>query len=266
MCSSLILIVKGFIIGVGKVIPGVSGSLLAISLGVYEKCICMINNLFKNFYINIIFLGKLAVGILLAIILGSRLIFYMLNSNYLYTMLLFIGLIVGTIPNILKEIKINHRKEGLLVILPILMLFVLEFIKSDNKVIIEANIGGYLYTIFLGFIDALTMIVPGISGTAIFILLGVYDFILNLFSNPFSLFIVFFGVGLLLGIIIVSKVIDYLFRNFKDKCYLFILGLILGTIFLLFKDVYSYINNISALIIGFLIFILGYCISSMFDS
>lgn len=266
MYNSLILIVKGFIIGIGKVIPGVSGSLLAISLGVYEKCIRMINNLFEDFYNNILFLGKLAVGVLLAIILGSRVISYMLNYNYFYTMLLFIGLIVGTIPNILKEIKINHLKEFLLVILPILILFFLEFIKSDNKVIIETNIGGYLYTILLGFIDALTMIVPGISGTAIFILLGVYDFILNLFSNPLSIFIVCFGLGLLLGIVIISKIIHYLFNNFKDKCYLFIFGLVLGSILLLFKDVYGHINNILNLIVGFFIFVLGCFISRMMDS
>ena len=77
------LILKGFLIGIGKIIPGVSGSLLAISLGVYDKAINSLVNLSNNFKENIYFLGKLAIGVVIAIMFFSNVIAYLLNSHYL---------------------------------------------------------------------------------------------------------------------------------------------------------------------------------------
>lgn len=101
--TSLILILKGFLVGIGKIIPGVSGSLIAFSLGIYEKAIDAINNFFSDLKNNILFLGKIGVGVLIAILVFSKLILYFIDNYYVYTITLFIGLIAGTTPSILKK-------------------------------------------------------------------------------------------------------------------------------------------------------------------
>ena len=103
--KTLILFFKGLIIGIGKVIPGVSGSLLAISLGVYEEILFRIQNFFKSFKENVRFLFPLGIGILVAVLLGSKVLLYFFETFYIYTVVFFIGLIVGTVPNILQNSK-----------------------------------------------------------------------------------------------------------------------------------------------------------------
>ena len=85
------LILKGFLIGIGKIIPGFSGALLAISFNVYDKLINSITNFFSNKNENIIFLLNLSIGIISGIILFSKIILYLLNNYYLYTTIFFTG-------------------------------------------------------------------------------------------------------------------------------------------------------------------------------
>ena len=96
------LLFKGIIIGIGKIIPGVSGSMLAVSMGLYENLIYSVNNFFDNPKKNFFFLTKLAIGVLIGIVLFSNIIKYFLEEYYIYTMTLFIGLILGGIITIKK--------------------------------------------------------------------------------------------------------------------------------------------------------------------
>ncbi|MBR2055437.1 MAG: DUF368 domain-containing protein, partial [Mycoplasmataceae bacterium] len=90
--------------------------------------------------------------------------------------------IIGTIPNILSKNKIINNKDYIYVFLSFFTIILISFF-GKNKIKIENNMVGYLLTIVIGFIDAVTMIVPGVSGTAIFMILGVYEFVLILFSK-----------------------------------------------------------------------------------
>ena len=92
MKNIIINLLKGIVIGIGKIIPGVSGAVIAISLGVYEKGLEAITKINKE---NIKFLINIGSGIVISIILFSKLILYFMNNYYLPTMLLFIGLIIG---------------------------------------------------------------------------------------------------------------------------------------------------------------------------
>jgi len=265
MADNIILIIKGFLIGIGKIIPGVSGSLIAITLGVYEKCIDIISNISKLNYKKLIYIIMIGIGVFLSIVLGSRIIIFFIDKNYFLTMSLFIGLILGTIPNVFKNIVIRKKSDLLYVFIPIIIILFIEMISINNKVIINNDLKGFLYTIMLGFIDATTMIIPGISGTAIFVLLGCYEFILELFSNFFSIFTIYFGIGLFLGVILVSKLIDYLFKHYKNKTYLVILGLILSSIIFLIIDLFNNIDT-SNIFVSLILFILGFFVSKRLDT
>ena len=218
----MILFIKGFIIGLGKIIPGVSGSLLAIRLNVYEKLIDSVNNLFLDIKNNTLYLLKLGLGIISAIVLGSNLISYFLDNFYIITKLIFLLLIVSGIPMVVKSSS-NYKLSFISFIIYIVLLYIPSISILNNY-------------FFIGFIEAITTIVPGISGTAIFMSLGLYDEILSLFSNIFKFpikDIIPFTLGLIIGGIIIIRFIDYCFKKYKDNTYSVILGLLIGSIVLM---------------------------------
>ena len=108
--KSMILFIKGIIIGIGKIVPGVSGAVLAVILKVYDKGINAIVNFKNDIKNNIKFLICNGLGIGIGIILFSKIIVFMLDNYYVYTMLLFIGIIIGGIPSITKEITRKNYK------------------------------------------------------------------------------------------------------------------------------------------------------------
>ena len=275
MRKYIVLFVKGFVIGIGKIIPGVSGAVLAISLGVYETAIVAINNFFSNVSKHLKFLSILALGVTCAIILVSNLVKYMLNSFYLPTMLLFIGLIIGGIPMLFSKVK-NKRVSKTNVAISIVffsLVVLLSFLKSNNQMIFTNDTYSYFLLIIIGIIDAATMVIPGISGTAVLMLIGCYDTIINTFSNLMNfdyflenLQILFpFTIGVCVGIILIVKLMAYLFKYHEEKTYYAIIGFALSSIFLLFIQTMSNNYQFSHILIGLLLLIVGYKLSRKLD-
>lgn len=258
-------IIKGFFIGFGKIIPGVSGSLIALNLGLYEKGIDAISNFFEDAKNNIYFLSNVGTGIIIAIILGSNVINYLLIKYYFITMMLFIGLIIGTTNDVIKKVNLKNKKEFLYFIMIFIFMIILCFVKTNNNYNYSNNILNNLYIILIGFIDATTMIIPGISGTAIFMLMGCYNFFLSIFSNPFdNIFLtILFIIGLFLGIIIISKIMNYLINKKQHIIYPIILGFSLSSIVILFLK--TFINYNGNLLIGIVLLLIGYKLSLKFS-
>lgn len=254
------LIIKGIIIGIGKIIPGVSGSMLAISMGIYKKLIDSINNFFKNIKDNSIFLSKVIIGILISIICFSNVIVYLLNNHYLITMFFFIGLIIGSL-NDIKKPKNNY----LITILTFIITTILGFISIDNNIVIKDNILNFIYYLFVGFIDAITMVVPGISGTATLMMIGAYDTLITTYSSIFNIdllitnikILIPFLLGIVIGVIITAKIINYLFKYRSDKTYSAILGFSISTIVLMFIRSFNTNLTLLNLFISIIFLILG---------
>lgn len=262
MVDRIKLVMKGFVIGLGKVVPGVSGSLIAISLGLYEKCIDSISNFFKDIKKNIIFLGTISIGIILSILFGSAVIIWLLNHFYTPTMFLFIGLIAGGIPMLIDKSYKKNFLDYSFIILGFIIMFLIGILAPNKQFFPHVNIRDLFVVSGLGFIDATTMIIPGVSGTAIFILLGCYPFILTLFSHLFDFnyiyYMIFFGIGLCIGTLIVSNIMNYLFKTHKQKVYMLILGLSLSSIYMLLKDTIMHLHHSYEIILGILLMIVGY--------
>lgn len=261
--NKLILLLKGFIIGIGKIIPGVSGSLIALNLGLYEKLINSIGNFFKDIKNNAIFLSNIGLGIIFAIILGSNLLSYFLSTNYFITMAIFIGLLIGSNINFMKNMI--TKKEIVLMFITFIIMFSLFFIKNNNQYTYIDNIYNNIYVIILGFIDAATTIIPAVSGTAIFIVLGSYEFFLLIFSNPFyniKITILFF-IGLFFGIIIISKLMSNLLQNKKEIIYPIINGFFLSSILFLTLESFKKVYNINQIILFLPIIFLSFKIGKL---
>lgn len=260
------LILKGIIIGLGKIIPGVSGSMLAISMGIYQKMIDSINNFFDNIKTNFLFLFKIGVGVLISIVFFSNIILKCLNSYYIITMFFFIGLIIGGFKDINREVKYKNKK---IIFIILFITLLLGIININNEISINNKILNFIYFIFIGFIDAVTMVIPGISGTATLMMFGAYNKLMETFSNLLNFtqlynnFIIMlpFAIGLSIGIIFTVKLINYLFKYYKNNTYSAIIGFSISTIIIMtikcINSSYTFYN----LIVAFIMLFVGLFIS-----
>lgn len=243
------LILNGFIIGLGKILPGVSGAILAISLGVYEKSIEAINNIFNKKSIQ--YLTCLSIGLGISIVFFSNIILYFVNNYYFWTMLLFIGLIIGGLKEITTEIidKITI-KNILIALIPILLMIIL------NNVNINITNYSFFTLMLLGFIELISMIIPGVSGTSIHLMLGTYNHIMTMFSKIIIVEIIPFIIGMILSLFILAKIINYLLNKYKIEFYYLILGFSISSIFVLLTMIIS-TYTLFEYIIGIVLFIIG---------
>ncbi len=247
---NLILIIKGFIIGLAKVIPGVSGSMMAITLGIYETLIEAITNFFGNIKKNFKILSNFIIGLFLAIIIGSKLLLWLLNNFYYESMFCFLGLIIGTLIPFIKQVKINTKKH--LGIFILVLLISLSLFMGYKINISDFILNNKLYIALLGFIDAMSSIIPGISGTAIYMLLNSYQIVLNIMANPFSINFLFYLGGLMGGIILICYLMAYLLKKHKNMTSIIILGLMVSSLIKLFLDNLTYFK-----ILGIIYLLLG---------
>jgi len=264
--KAIILFLKGLIIGIGKIIPGVSGAVLAIILKVYDEGIDKIVNLFSDFKKNILFLINVGLGILFGIVFFSNIINYTLNNYYVITMLFFVGLIVGGIPSILKEVDKKDYKYTLIVVF---LFTVLSLLNINNNYVFKNNFIDYIIFFLGGIIETCGTVIPGLSSTAMLFILGIYNNIIESISNISNLMfdykvLVPFILGIISSLIFVSKGISVALKKYKKKTYCIILGLVLSSIIVLIFKTFTYQVKLIELIIGLIFMVIGIIISSIF--
>lgn len=246
------LLVKGFIIGIAFIIPGVSGGTLAIYLGVYDKLLHALGNIFKEFKKSVLFLIPIFLGIGISVVLLAKIFGILIAWNSFITLLFFIGLILGGIPKLYQEVKAEKKDPISLSIFLIsfsivIILVVTELSKTSNTIgLFDQNWHQFLLLIFLGMAASITMIVPGVSGSALLMALGYYTAIVsNVIGNildftniSYHLFVIIpFGLGCLIGIILFSKVLEFCLSRYKKQTYYAILGFIIASVIAIFLGI-----------------------------
>lgn len=269
MKEKLTLVIKGFLIGVANIIPGVSGGTLAITLGIYEKLIGAISHFFKNLKENIKFIIPIGIGAFLSILLLSRVISFCLKEYTLATILFFIGLILGGIPLLNKKIKGHYKNVSNIIIflLSFGFVIVLSVLKGENVVsFANMNIINYIMLFLVGVVAAATMIIPGVSGSFVLMLLGYYKPIvdtigaLTKFNNIWQniMILVPFGIGVLVGIVAISKLLEFLFKKYEVKTYFGVMGFIMASIITIFTGAEGLVFSIPQLLIGLMLLGIGF--------
>jgi len=243
-------LIYGLIIGIGFIIPGVSGGVLATILGVYETILDKISNLFKNFKNNTLYLLPICIGIITSIFLFSKLILYFLNNKSNFISYVFIGLILGCLPYLIKEIKIKTNKK----ISP--LYFILSFSFGIILFIIEKNNISNISepTMFLmliaGILYSAGKLIPGISGAALLMLLGIYEYLLEILANPFSITIktlilfIPFTISFIISSIFIIKLMNYLLNNHFRYTYSAIIGFIISSILFIYPGNFTILSII----------------------
>ena len=234
MLSWLARIVKGIVIALGFILPGISGGVLAAILGIYERMIGFLAHPFKDFKENVLYFIPVAIGMLLGIGLFSYPIEYLLENYQVFVLWSFAGAIIGTVPSILKEStresdrdKIDLVWFWITFIISGLGLYALNFVVGT----LSAN---FLNFVLAGALLALGVLVPGLSPSNLLLILGLYAPMLTGFKT-FDLLGTFFPIGIGAGatLIIFSKLMDYALNNYHSRVYHFIIGIVLSSTLLI---------------------------------
>ena len=240
-------ILKGSLVGVANIIPGVSGGTMAVSMGIYDKLITAVTHIFKDFKKSLRILLPIVIGAVLGIGILAFVIKWLFANYPVQTNLLFIGLIVGGLPIIWKKTKKQRITAGaiitFLVFLSIVILFPIFGNGAGAEVALTPGIGMFLKLILIGIIAAATMVIPGVSGSMMLMILGYYNPILNTITGFISSvaaldiagmmsyvwILIPFGIGVVVGIFAIAKFVEYVFEHAPAIAYCAILGLIVGS-------------------------------------
>ncbi len=237
--------IKGYVIGAANVVPGVSGGTMAYLLGIYERLIDSVKSfdpeaikLLLKFQIgdfvkktDLIFLISIMVGVVLSFVTLAKLLSWGFDHHPLYVWSIFFGLILASIPSLLKNVKAWSPGAIVFCLIGLAsagsMAFLTPASESTNP----------LYLILCGVVAAASMIIPGLSGSFVLLLMGNYKLIMlesvsNLADGDFSTLKVLIpvGIGAVLGIVVLSRLLSWLFKTYHDLAMALIGGFVAGSL------------------------------------
>lgn len=244
-------IIKGVMIGIANIIPGVSGGTMAVSLGIYDRLIGAVSGLFKEFKKNIAFLIPIIIGCGIGIVGFTYAIEYLLDKHTFVTCMAFVGLILGGLPAIISSMKSKMTSGGIGVFG--ILAFVIAFVISggmpllkeskDALTVIAVTPVNMMILFILGVVASATMVIPGVSGSMMLMIFGYYYAIINTIKTFLDnlrafdlmgmkdgiLLLAPFGIGVILGIFLIAKLITFLFEKYGVQTFCAILGLVISS-------------------------------------
>lgn len=268
------LFIVGGVMGIANIIPGVSGGTMAVVFGIYEELMDALSNFIsdknKRFF-YIVFLAVLFAGALFSILAFSKALGWAFDNYELMTVYFFMGLILGSIPVVIKthdkmSINLIRTISAMVGIVLVVILAIYQEGSSTRAQTFEYtqyNIWSYIYFIFCGMIAASAMIIPGLSGSFLLLLLGVYrtvldsisgitDLILNRGLNEevkIRIFIIAsLGVGVVIGILGFARIMSWALKHFPAVTMYFILGLLIGSIYQIYPGFEFNLNGLGAVL------------------
>ncbi len=273
-------ILKGMVIGIANIIPGVSGGTMMVSMGIYDKLIHCITHLFSEFKKSVLFLLPIAVGMGIAIIASSFGLEYLFENFPVQTNLLFVGLVIGGLPAIWKNVKGKTIKIGHIVACLAFFALVAGLAmvgeKEGEAASMAFNLINVVKLFVVGIIASATMVIPGVSGSMMLLLMGYYNPILTTINDFIRSLVAFdingiltgcgalipFGIGVVVGIFAIAKLVEIIFDKFPLYAYWAIIGLIVASpVAILVMGTYPRINAFSV-ISGLVCLAVGYVIST----
>ncbi len=261
----IIDILKGCVMGIANVIPGVSGGTMAVSMGIYDRLITALTHLFKEFKKSFVTVLPIGIGMVIGILGLSRLIEWMFGIIPVQTNLFFIGLILGGLPMMIKEVKGKKVNAGCVVGFIFFFLLVVGLALLDGIKGTDADLSFSILTelkLFgVGVVAAATMVIPGVSGSMMLVLMGYYEPVISAINSTVDalramdmdglmsgiLILAPLGIGVVVGIFAIAKIIEWLFNKFATVVYWCIIGLIAASpiaIIIMNHDIFAGMNAV----------------------
>lgn len=280
MIEALCNIFRGMVIGIANIIPGVSGGTMAVAMGIYDKLIHALTHIKSEFKKSMKLLVPVIIGAGIALVALSFVITTALEKYPIPTNLLFIGLIVGGLPAVCRKVKGNPLKpQHVIAALAFFALVVGMALFGGGKGA-DADLSfGFVNVLILfgcGIIAAATMVIPGVSGSMILMLLGYYEPVVAAIKDFMTALahldmdgvvsglgiLVPFGLGALFGIVVIAKLIEWIFRKYSLVAFWAIIGLIVASpVAIVLLNTFTYTNLAVTIISSVLAFGVGFVVS-----
>lgn len=254
---------KGIIISISQVVPGVSGGTIAMVLGIYDKLLHAVNNILRDFKNQYKILFQVGIGAGVGILIFSNLISILLEKYSIELGYLFIGIILGGAPLMFRKANVNGFSKLNLcyLILGIIAVLLMSNGSTDSSTIITSiNLLTFVKLFLAGIIIAIALILPGISGSFILLVLGLYNTVITAvteFNIPILIPILLGGIVGTLG---TAKIIENLLNKFPGQTYMLIGGFILGSVFGVFPG-FGGTDSLIGVVLGIIGFVATYYVS-----
>lgn len=272
-------IIRGLFIGIANMIPGVSGGTMAVSMGIYDKIIEAVNNLFKDFKNSIKTLFPYGIGIAVGVIGLSYIMEFLLTDYELPTIALFIGLILGGLSPIIKRVENEKFKATHCISFLILLLaIILPSVYAGSlgiKPLTGFNLFSIIILVLMGMLSAGAMVIPGVSGSMLLMMLGYYEYLNSAISGIVTALVKFdiggilinagilipYGIGVLIGIFMMAKLIGFFLKRYPNATMWGIIGLIVASPFAILVGVSTANITTIFIIISIITFVIGYIVA-----
>lgn len=250
MMNYIYITIKGFIIGSSMLVPGFSGGTMAMILGIYDKLIASLSSILSfskngNYFIknkyNFLFLIFFFIGSILGMIIISKPLYNLIEKYYTISSFFFMGAALGgfnTVYNKTKFYKFDFISI-IYILLGAAIVYLISIIpegffsSSQNR----SELFMYFILIIAGLIVAIAMILPGISVSYMFLLLGIYEETINAVHNLYIPYLAPIAIGTILGVVLTTKILEYWMENYIKSSYLIISGFVLGSIIQVFPGI-----------------------------
>lgn len=239
-------VIQGMFVGMTETVPGVSGSTIAMVLGIYERLLNALSILTtKGRKKALPFLFTFGIGMFCGFLASIYLLQYFLDNFYLQTFFFFIGIIAGFLPYIWKD-TVKTTKSGLIkkhyfIMLAslsfVIIIIIIQFFSGmDNLDPNNLSFFNYLYFIISGLFASTALVLPGISGALILTIMGIFEIAVDAISTFHLSIILTIGLGVFSGVLITSRVVKYLLTNYISETYSAMIGLVSGSIFAILSN------------------------------
>lgn len=266
LCGFFMDCLKGFFLGAGAILPGFSSGVLCVIFGIYEKLLNSILGLFKDFKTNFLFLLPFALGGFLGVFFFSNVISDLLISYEAPTKFAFIGLVLGSIPIIIKKSANTHCFK-----LHYLFYFIFAFLIGllsiffENSLCVHQNNYSFYSLIFAGFCMSFGCVIPGVSSTIILMCFGIYEIYLSSIATLNFAFLFPFGIGLCGGSIFCLFLMKHLFEKYHMQTVCMISGFMLGSCLMLYPGIRLDFSGLICIVIFFCSFFLSFAFEKNFS-
>ena len=223
----ILRVLQGVLIGVGAVLPGISGGVLCVVFGIYKPVMELLGDPIRKFRTHVPKLLPVIVGGAVGFLGVAKILAFFLETYPAPSVCLFIGLITGMLPSLFREANEKGRVKNAWVPLAVAFVVILALLISLNlfSITITPNFGWY---VFCGFCLALSVIAPGMSFSTLLMPLGLYTpFVDGLGSLDFSVLIPA-GIGAVVTVILLAKAVDALFDRFYPYAFHAIIGIVIA--------------------------------------
>ncbi|MHC1694187.1 MAG: DUF368 domain-containing protein [Eubacteriales bacterium] len=230
--------VMGLIIGVASIVPGLSGGVIAAAAGIYEPSVNAIVSIRRQFKRSAVYLFPIGTGVLIGLLLFSRVVESAVSGSRFTVIYIFIGLVIGSLPSLIKESNAQGFRK--IYLIPAVIAFAAIVVAGDSAGTPDVTGGLELnvpVSLLCGAVLALGTIIPGISSSFIFMYMGVYEQLLSAVNSFDIKILAISGVGLVVTALLIIKLVEVVFRRFHGYAYYAVLGFLSGTMVMVFPGV-----------------------------